>query len=82
MALLGVPLGIVGSFAATRALSNIFFGVTATDPLTFGCVALAFISDAAAASCVPAHLAGAVEPIVARRVELLFFASHHGGNQK
>jgi putative ABC transport system permease protein len=69
MTLLGVVLGLLGSIAATRALSTFLFGVTATDPLTLAGVALLLMAAAAAASYIPAWRAAAVDPIVALRME-------------
>ena len=36
----GIAVGLAGAFALTRLLSNLLFGVSSTDPLTFGAVAL------------------------------------------
>lgn len=41
-----MAIGIVGSFALTRAVSSLLFGVTATDPVTFGGVTLLLIAVA------------------------------------
>jgi predicted permease len=69
MALVGVVLGLLGCIAATRVLSTFLFGITATDPLTLGGVALLLVAAASAASYIPARRAAAVDPAVALRME-------------
>jgi putative ABC transport system permease protein len=68
-ALPGVVIGVVGAFAVTRVLQNQLFGVSATDPLTFGAVAALLTLVALAASLVPAIRATRVDPVVALREE-------------
>ena len=55
--LAGIAAGFVGSVAATRALSTLLYGVSATDPLTFAIVSLFLAAVAFAASYVPARKA-------------------------
>src|SRR5207244_3432803 len=44
--LIGVAIGIVGSFALTRMVTSLLFGVTSTDPVTFAGVTLLLVAVA------------------------------------
>jgi len=69
MALIGLGVGVCMALALARLLSSLVFGVTATDPVTFGVNALALAASAALATYIPARRATRVDPIEALRVE-------------
>jgi len=69
LAITGVALGLATSFALTRLMSSLLFGVSATDPLTFAGVAILLTIVALAASYIPAHSAMRVDPVIALRAE-------------
>jgi predicted permease len=66
---LGIVTGIAGACAAGRLVATMLFGLTATDPLTYGVVALALVAIALLASLLPARRASRIDPIVALRIE-------------
>jgi len=66
---IGVAIGIAGSLALTRAVESLLFGVTATDPLTFGGVTLLLVGAGLLACYIPARRAMRVDPIIALRYQ-------------
>jgi putative ABC transport system permease protein len=67
LAAVGVVLGLVGAWGATKAIRSLLYNVTATDPLSFAGVAVFLTLVAVLASYLPARRAMAVDPIVALR---------------
>jgi putative ABC transport system permease protein len=66
LALIGVALGVVGGWAAARALEDLVFGIPPRNPATMIAAALAVMTIAFAAAVVPAWRAARVD--VARRL--------------
>ena len=66
---IGIALGLVGALVLTRVMQGVLYGVTSTDPLTFGAVAVVLLIVASAASLIPALRATRVDPLVALRSE-------------
>ena len=67
--LLGLILGLAGSFLLTRWLSSSIFGLTPNDPLTFIAVALMLILVSFVACYLPARRATRVDPLTVLRSE-------------
>jgi len=69
MAAIGIAVGLLGAFAATRLLSALLFGVGTTDLLTYGAVVLLLSAAALFAAFFPARRAMKVDPVIALRYE-------------
>ena len=69
MAMIGTAIGVAGAFALSRSVQSLLFGVTATDPVTFGAVIATLLAVALVACYVPAWRATRVDPSTALRSE-------------
>ena len=69
LALIGVVIGLVGAFAATRLLSSLLYNVSVTDSITYIAVSLFLIFITLLASYIPARRAMRVDPLIALRHE-------------
>jgi putative ABC transport system permease protein len=65
----GITVGVVAAIALTRVMASLLVGVSATDPLTFATMAVAFAVVATFAAWIPARRAAALNPNVALRDE-------------
>jgi putative ABC transport system permease protein len=63
----GLAIGGVVALVATRAISSMLFGVTASDPVTFAAIVVVVATVTLVASYVPARRAASVDPIVVMR---------------
>ena len=69
LAVFGVVIGLLGAWGVTRVMSALLFGVSPTDALTLGAVAVTLGGVALLACYVPARRATKVDPLVALREE-------------
>jgi putative ABC transport system permease protein len=69
LALLGAAIGIGCALALTRLMSDLLYGIGATDPATFAGLALVLIVVAITACYLPARRAMRVNPVTALRCE-------------
>ncbi len=65
----GLVIGTAASFAASRLIASLLYGVQPTDPLTFLSMAAILLSVAALAGYLPARRASRTDPMAALRAE-------------
>ena len=66
---IGIVAGVVAAVLLTRIMASLLVGVKATDPLTFGVMAVVFALIATLAAYLPARRAARLDPTVALREE-------------
>jgi putative ABC transport system permease protein len=69
LALLGLGIGLAGSYAAAQSLRALLFGVTPQDGTTFVTTASLLLITAACACYLPSRRATHVDPVIALRSE-------------
>jgi predicted permease len=69
LALVGIAIGAIASFAASRVIASLLFKTEATDPTTFLGVVALLVAVAAMAGYLPALRATRVDPTTALRCE-------------
>jgi ABC-type antimicrobial peptide transport system permease subunit len=69
LAIVGIGLGVAGALGLTRVVRSLLFGITPTDPLTFGLITLLVGAVAFVACWFPARRAARLDPMIALRYE-------------
>lgn len=67
LALIGIALGMIASFAVARLIASLLFGTSPTDPATFTGMALLLCAVACVAGYIPARRASRIDPMTALR---------------
>jgi predicted permease len=67
LALIGIAIGTVASFGASRLIASLLFGTTPTDPITFLGMVVVLGAIALLAGYIPARRASRINPMVALR---------------
>jgi predicted permease len=67
LALIGIAIGVVASFAVARLIASLLFHTAPTDPLTFGGMVILLGAVALLAGYLPARRASKIDPMVALR---------------
>ena len=69
LTVIGLAIGLMGSYGVTRLMSGMLYQISATDPLTFVLVPLLLMSVALLACYFPARRAAKTDPMVTLRCE-------------
>ncbi len=66
---MGIAIGLAGALLLSRTLASFLFGVTPSDPATFGVVSLTLLIVAVVACYFPARQASRLDPATTLRSE-------------
>ncbi len=66
---IGVAIGLPLAALSARSLRHLMFGISESDPMTFGASALVFMALGLVAGLVPARKAASVDPVIALRAD-------------
>ena len=69
LAAIGVLLGVVFAFIATRTMASLLYGVRPSDPVAFGFAVILLLAVTIGASWIPARRAARLDPVRALRAE-------------
>jgi predicted permease len=69
LALIGIAVGVIASFAVARLIASLLFRTTATDPLTFVAMMALLTAVALLAGYLPARRASKIDPMVTLRTD-------------
>jgi putative ABC transport system permease protein len=69
MVLIGIAAGTAASLGLTHLIAKLLYGVSPTDPVTFGAVIATLCMVAVAAVGIPARRAARIDPVIALRYE-------------
>ena len=65
----GLAAGVASARGLSRLVESFMFGVTSTDPLTYGLIAMSVLGVSVAATLVPARRSARVNPVEVLRAE-------------
>jgi putative ABC transport system permease protein len=68
-AAVGLPLGLLGAWVGSRAVADMLFQVSPTDPVTYVGVSLVLLVTVMAATIAPASQASKTDPLISLRAE-------------
>jgi putative ABC transport system permease protein len=69
LAVAGLSVGFAIALIGGRVLASLLYGISPSDPPTYGAVSVGLIAVAALASWLPARRAAVVDPVIAMRTE-------------
>lgn len=69
LAMIGIALGAVASFAVAKWISSILFHTEPADPATFVVMIFLLTAVACAAGFLPARRASSIDPMIALRID-------------